>query len=107
LGNSLDRIARAREQIAAVTELTVFMRSYDSLLWAMQRSIEDKLNKIAQFKATVVSIIETPIQRYRVLKTAIRQEKTMYNRCSIFLVEHHWHLVFDWHYIWDKGKDIR
>jgi len=56
---------------------------------------------------TVVLIIETPIQRYRVLKTAIRQEKTMYNRCSIFLVEHHWHLVFDWHYIWDKGKDIR
>jgi len=28
---------------------------------------------------TVVLIIEIPIQRYRVLKTAIRQEKTMYN----------------------------
>ena len=71
LGNSLDRIARAREQDAAVTELTVFMRSYDSLLWAMQRSIEYKLNKIAQFKAAASGIYSGVESNMGLLQTGI------------------------------------
>ena len=71
LGNSLDMIILAREQVAAMTEVTAYMRTYDNLLAAMQRGIEDKINKIACFKAATSGIYSTLESDKGLLQTGI------------------------------------
>ena len=71
LGNSLDMIILAREQVAAMTEVTAYMRIYDNLLAAMQRGIEDKINKIACFKAATSGIYSTLESDKGLLQTGI------------------------------------
>jgi len=71
LGNSLDMIILAKEQVAAMTEVTAYMRIYDNLLAAMQRGIEDKINKIACFKAATSGIYSTLESDKGLLQTGI------------------------------------
>ena len=71
LGNSLDMIILAREQVTAMTEVTAYMRTYDNLLAAMQRGIEDKINKIACFKAATSGIYSTLESDKGLLQTGI------------------------------------